>query len=508
MKVYFQSPVVQQSLKQISRRLFLTIVFILSLLRLSHFLTDFFINGLQIDFSAFYTAGEALNYGLSPYDNNLEHSPPVWDGINIYHHSRFLYPPLVANLFQPIALIPYFYAKIIWGVFALLCIMLASYITSKLLVIERPNQVLLFGISVCWYYPLLTHLERGQIDAVTLLLLTSSLYFMGGKNKIQERISGIFVAAAVLLKLHSIYILPFLIARKRWRAFEGFAMATSVIIVASLATSAGRTLLKHYLIHEMPRIANYGRSDHGDNLLNDKVIQTMIKDLPNGYTTKDSHIYQPVSFNFVGNATLIRPIYNWLNSYGVNFNFAVLSFVVFSIFFLLLLVWQYHFFPTEDSSPEKEFLYWQAIFTVILLSAPITHVMNTVWLLPVFLVVIEGYSKLNKVSKKLAYGTMLSGLILIGMSDTLYFDLLSLFPLQLMDHKYLIGEALVLIGSLFYLSERTSPGFLRYRLVSQRIPKKQPVEIDGLYNLLEPKNRQIKRFFPRCFYKSFQKCHP
>lgn len=446
-------------------------------------LINFFLNVLQVDFSAYYTAGEALNYGLSPYNNNIQHSPPVWDGINIYQHSRFLYPPLVANLFQPMALIPYFYAKIIWGVFMLLCIILASSITSKILAIEKPNQVLLFGICVCWYYPLLTHLERGQIDAVTLLLLNSSLYFIGRKNKTQEWISGIFLAAAVLLKLHSIYTLPFLIARKHWRAFEGFAIAMSVIIIASIATSGGRTLLKDYLINEMPRIANYGRSDHADNLLNDKVIQTMIKDLPDGYTTKDGFVYQPVSFNFVGNATLIRPIYDRLNLQGVKFNFAVLSFMVFSIFFLLLLVWQYHFFPRDDSYPEKEFLYWQAVFTVILLSAPLTHVMNTVWLLPVCMVAIEGYSNLNKVPKKLAYGIMLSGIILIGMSDTLYFDLLSLFTLQLMNDKYLLGEALVLLGSLFYLSERTSPGFLRHMCSSRKeYPKKQPVQINGRFD--------------------------
>jgi hypothetical protein len=456
----------------ILKHLVIAVLLIASALRLAYFFIDFSVNSLQIDFSAFYTAGEALNHGLSPYTNNIAHSPPIWDGINDYQHSRFLYPPLAANLFQPIALLPYFYAKIFWGIFTLLCLLLALYVTSRIFAIEKFNQLLLLGICICWYYPLLTHLERGQIDTVTLLLLIVSIDFMIKKGKMQEGLAGVFLATAVLLKLHSIYIFPFLIARKNWRALKGFLIAISVILAASLSTHNGRALLKDYLVHEMPRIANYGRPDHGDLLLDTKLIQAKIRDLPNGYTIKDGYLYQPVSLNFVSNATLVRPIHDRLNSSGLNLDFAVLSFAIFVLFFLTLLVWQYYFYPRGEPAPERDFLYWQAILIVILLSAPMTHVMNTVWMLPVFVMIIASYSNLNKVAQKLGYGMLVAGIVLVGMPDTLYFDLLSLFTLHWMNDKYLIGEAFVLIGCLFYLSEPISRRFCSTLFSSQKMSEK------------------------------------
>lgn len=472
MKTDSRSPFINLPAVTILKHLVIAVLFIGSVLRLAYFFIDFSLDSLQIDFSAFYTAGEALNHGLSPYNNNIMHSPGIWDGINDYQHSRFLYPPLVANLFQPVAFLPYLYAKFLWGVFTLLCLILTLYVTSRLLAIDKLHQFLFLGICVCWYYPLLTHLERGQIDAVTLLLFILSIYFMIRKDKLQEGFAGVFLAIAVLLKLHSIYILPFLIARKSWKTIKGFLITISVILIASLSTRNGGVLLKDYLLHEMPRIANYGRPDHGDVLLDAKIIQARLKDLPSGYTLKDGHIYQPVSLDFVSNATFVRPVHDWLKATGLDLNFAVLSLAIFTLLFLMLLLWQHYFYPAGEPAPEKDFLYWQAVLIVILLSAPLTHVMNTVWMLPIFVAIAASYSNLNKATRKWGYGMMVVGIVLIGMPDVLYFDLLALFPVQWMNDKYLIGEALVLAGCLFFFSELKSPGGLGLMPLLQRISKR------------------------------------
>ena len=55
-------------------------------------------DSLQMDFSAYYTAGEALSVGLSPYVTHVSTDPVIWDGQGRYRHSRFLYPPLVAEI--------------------------------------------------------------------------------------------------------------------------------------------------------------------------------------------------------------------------------------------------------------------------------------------------------------------------------------------------------------------------------------------------------------------------
>ncbi len=455
MKINPGSPLPKRPFKFL-KDLILVIAFIFSFVRLINHLYDFSLNSVQVDFSAYYTAGEALNHGLSPYDNNIRHIPPVWDGINGYLHSRFLYPPLVASLFQPIALIPYAYAKIIWSIFSLSSIILALYITSRTFSINRLDEVLICGICVCLYYPLITHLERGQIDAITLLLLTGSIYYMNQEQRSKVKISGLLIAFTVLLKLHTIYIIPFLFIRKRWQVLKWFFMGISVIILGSMAGNNGTSNLKDYVFNEMPRIANYGQPDHGDTLFGLDLIHTMVKDLPDGHTIKDGHIYQAAVLVFVGNATFARPLHDDLVLSGWNINHTTLSLIIFGVMCLTFLMWQINFFQIDAPSRAKDFYYWQAVIAVILLSAPLTHVMNTVWLLPVFVALISSYKGLHAATQWLGFGLVLSGMIFIGIPDAINLDVVFSNAGRLMNDKYLIGESLVLIGCLIFLSKKRS----------------------------------------------------
>ena len=52
-------------------KIFLSIITFLAFIRLLGFSIAFGEKSLQIDFSAFYTAGESVNAGLSPYKNYI-----------------------------------------------------------------------------------------------------------------------------------------------------------------------------------------------------------------------------------------------------------------------------------------------------------------------------------------------------------------------------------------------------------------------------------------------------
>ncbi len=96
-----------------------------------------------MDFAAFYTAGEALNHGLSPYVNHVTRDPPIWDGVDAFQHSRFLYPPLAAVLFQPIALLPYGVAKYLWMLLNLISVCCSLFITVKTISLKiTPERIL------------------------------------------------------------------------------------------------------------------------------------------------------------------------------------------------------------------------------------------------------------------------------------------------------------------------------------------------------------------------------
>ena len=84
----------------------------------------------QEDFIAYWVAGSARRLGLDPYVNNAVAGlmpPALWDG-SIFHHSRFLYPPLAAELFRPLGGLPYRAAKVVFT-FAIV----AAWIAASLL---------------------------------------------------------------------------------------------------------------------------------------------------------------------------------------------------------------------------------------------------------------------------------------------------------------------------------------------------------------------------------------
>src|SRR6185436_700092 len=63
---------------------------------------------LQQDLAAYWVAGAARSAGLDPYVNHVGGpvAPELWDGVAVFAHSRFLYPPLIAELFRPLARLP------------------------------------------------------------------------------------------------------------------------------------------------------------------------------------------------------------------------------------------------------------------------------------------------------------------------------------------------------------------------------------------------------------------
>jgi hypothetical protein len=421
-------------------RIISMVLFLFSLGYLITYLYDFSVNSLQVDFSAYYTAGEALLHDYSPYENNIVSNPMVWDGINITQHSRFLYPPIAAVLFQSIAKIPYHYAKMVWSILSLLEVGLALYIVQKPFPLRSPQRILISGACVCLYFPLLAHLERGQIDTLTLFILVLAIYWMKADGK-KDFISGILISLAVLFKLHSIYLVPFLLIERRWRVLYGFTAGMLILFGISFLMPNGSLLLGNYLFHEIPRIANYGNPDHGDIPLKMEVIEAVLKDIPDGYTFKE-----PTMLDFSGNATFVRVLHEAINS-PETASHSILSVVTFIALFPGLLFWRFLFINIK--TPSDEFIYWLAILDVILLSAPLTHVMNVVWLLPLVLVVFSVATNTLSTHQKYGYILLCIGMLFIGIPE-------AIFIVKIIPAKILIGECLVLAGCLMYISNKQS----------------------------------------------------
>ena len=76
----------------------------------------FAVASLQQDLAAYWIAGKARWLGLDPYVNYCGSSvaPRLCDGVSFFRHSRFLYPPLAAELFRLLAIVPYRFAKVLF----------------------------------------------------------------------------------------------------------------------------------------------------------------------------------------------------------------------------------------------------------------------------------------------------------------------------------------------------------------------------------------------------------
>ncbi|MGB9872983.1 MAG: glycosyltransferase family 87 protein [Anaerolineae bacterium] len=439
------------------RRLFLRPLLIawtlLAVGRLACFLFRFGEESLQMDFAAFYTAGEALNNGLSPYVNYVTRNPPIWDGVDVFRHSRFLYPPLTAVLFQPIALLPYAVAKYLWMLLNLTSIGYSLFLTIEMLNLKRLLEwLLVLVIFASTFHPLLALLERGQIDGITLLLGTLAIRFMVTRNGPHaDALAGFLWGLATLVKLHCVYIVPFLLVRRRWMVAGGYVLGSLSLVLLSLIINPH--LSSEYLWKELPRIARFGESGDEAMKLPAETIQAQRASLPEGYTQKCGVVYRVESLRAISNASLTRGLNAVLRRIGFEIHLSVLSTLVFLGFFIGMQTWQIYRRIPQRLETSGEVVYWQSTLVLVLLSAPLTWVMNTVWLLPVAVSALWWYTTSRNRTPSRGRNLILIlcalGLLMAWAPDHIILSLLR--PIRLVNAKYLISETLVVVSLLLML---------------------------------------------------------
>ncbi|MBN1250308.1 MAG: DUF2029 domain-containing protein [Anaerolineae bacterium] len=437
-----------------SLRWLLVALVAVALVRLIGFAVAFGQESLQMDFAAFYTAGEALNAGLDPYRSHIFRSPPIWDGVDLFQHSRFLYPPLVATLFQPVAWLPYSVAKAAWMVVSLLTLAIALILAMRVAGVRlSDNAAWATWLVALVFHPLLTFLERGQIDSITLLLVTAGIVLLGRRRR--EGIAGLLFALATLLKLHAVLLVPFLVVQKRWRALASYAAGGVLLLLLSLLLN-GPTLLVQYATVEFPRISEFG--EWGTDEMRVDPARVAALQPAEGLTTKDGRVYSREYFSFVSNASLGRTqagykLQGLLGAMGFGSAQSVAALVTFGVCFGVVVALQWGRCFVDLSQPTAAFLYWQLALVIVLLSAPLTWVMNTIWLLALVPLAIRwGIARRAGAPepwpRRLGWVLVAFGLVIAMVPDHLAFSLL--IPAgaagEAAQQKYVIAELAVALG--------------------------------------------------------------
>ena len=436
----------------------LSALLLFALIRLQGNIARFGHDGIQRDFSVYYTAGQSLIGDFPLYKNGIGENPAIWDGNASYVHSRFVYPPLVAVPFGFMAsIMTYHTAKFFWMYFSLACILASVVITIRALKLNlRFWQYMIIGVYASLFFPLLTFIALGQIDALTLLLALTAISLSTGVNR-HEIASGFLWAFAILIKLHIGIVVLFFILRKQWKILAGFILGgITIAILTSLFL--GPDILSNYLTKEFPRIVRYsGENGTPAMKLPGGVVEKYYSDNGMGHVDgliKNGRWFKDVKISFSPNASL--PRFMVLRIQDINNNWKIspslISIALLALFLpLAYLGLRKIRLKIPQFSPEQEFLYWYAVLMAFLLLSPLTWTMNMIWLIPLAALAV-GHSPWSREKMHPVPWLMLAvALLLAFLPDCMYLgwrDFASpSWGCKMLDSsKYTIPEILIIVS--------------------------------------------------------------
>lgn len=254
---------------------------------------------LQQDFAAYWVAGAARRAGLDPYVNHAGGpvAPWLWDGVAVFAHSRFLYPPVVAEAFRPFATLPYAAAKALFT--ALLVVAWAAAVSR---IAARCSRPALVWIAAAAGYPVLLAIERGQVELIVLALLVVA--FDDARRPV---LAGAALGAAAALKPGLLLAVVVLAALGRGRVVAWAAATLAAVAIASLGLS-GATITREYATVVLPRAALFGEGGDETMLLSGERLAEHADDLAAGIARIDGRVYRQAAWDGPVSASLPRVI--------------------------------------------------------------------------------------------------------------------------------------------------------------------------------------------------------
>ena len=175
------------------------------------------------DFIHYWNAALALRNGEDIYTSG-EH--------------RYVYPPLLAFLLQPLTFIPSRVAVVVWiflsGLLILVAVLIASRETVRRLQLDSSNCLAIAAVAmVLAFDKIRSLLSLGQSDALTLVGFACALRWMNRR----PLIAGIAVGGSANVKYISLIFVPYFLVKRNYRAalsailsFVGFLFLPAVQI--------------------------------------------------------------------------------------------------------------------------------------------------------------------------------------------------------------------------------------------------------------------------------------
>ena len=173
------------------------------------------------DARAYLAAARAVLAGASPVGpGGAQFLPEAGAGVPLY-----LYPPLLAIVLVPLALVPYPASLYLW---------LALVAAATLLLIPALRPLVgwrVAAVGVLFFLPTWESLWLASINALIALLLAVAL---SAADRGRERALGVALALGTLLKITPVLGAPVLLAHGRWRGLAAMALTMGGAVLLSL----------------------------------------------------------------------------------------------------------------------------------------------------------------------------------------------------------------------------------------------------------------------------------
>jgi hypothetical protein len=182
---------------------------------------------LGVDFLANYHGARLWMAGGNPYQ---ESSGAPLD-------ARYAYPPLVLRLFAWCAYCPPWPATVAWMAALVVMAGIGARASGKARgrLGLRPLPLTLVVAATLGSTPVVYAVERGNCDFLVLMLLLGVAAGLRGRSAGHDVLTGACLALAAWLKIYPGLLLLGVLALRRWRAAQVFAVAAGAVAAADLS---------------------------------------------------------------------------------------------------------------------------------------------------------------------------------------------------------------------------------------------------------------------------------
>jgi hypothetical protein len=202
---------------------------------------------LQYDYKPYFDAAASLNHGGDPYAAFLNACGPVWC------HVGYIYPPLFAELFRPLALLTPHQGALVW--------LVLSYVilAASILVADRvvrgwlsPTTRAMLLLAAMVFLPLYKNFYFLQVGALMLLILAAAAWAFTRKR---DATSGGLLGLAAVLRVTPLIQAPMLVRSSAdLRRPEGIAGLIVGILAITGALALLTTTTFEYVGVVLPRL--------------------------------------------------------------------------------------------------------------------------------------------------------------------------------------------------------------------------------------------------------------